>query len=243
MWRPVRTADGSWTLEHSGHGQACHSHSGAWLQARARYAEPCRLQHLARERGVVRVLDIGTGLGLNLAAAARAAAQGGGRMQAVTLERDSRVLQAAFELPDWPADIAEHLAPIHAALREQLAHSSSSATLDLRLGDARERLTELSLEPFDAVFLDPFSPQVEPELWSEAFLAAVARRMAPHAVLSTYSASLGVRTTLARVGLAVGLGPRVGTKASGTLASFETSLPELEPRVARKLARRLERTN
>ena len=39
-WKPERTEDGSWTLLHPEHGEACHSHSGGWLEARERYAPP-----------------------------------------------------------------------------------------------------------------------------------------------------------------------------------------------------------
>jgi tRNA U34 5-methylaminomethyl-2-thiouridine-forming methyltransferase MnmC len=88
------------------------------------------------------------------------------------------------------------------------------------------------------VFLDPFSPRTDGSLWGAEFLAGVASRMEPRAVLSTYSASLGVRASLRLAGLSVGLGPRVGTKAEGTLASRELPLPPLPPRLARKLARR-----
>ena len=93
-----------------------------------------------------------------------------------------------------------------------------------------------SAEPlFDAVFLDPFSPSREPDLWQEPFLAAIADRMAPGARLSTYCARYSVRLGLARAGLHVGLGPRVGKKAEGTLASPQANLPPLASRVERRL--------
>jgi tRNA U34 5-methylaminomethyl-2-thiouridine-forming methyltransferase MnmC len=76
------------------------------------------------------------------------------------------------------------------------------------------------------------------ELWEQGFLCEVARRMGPRAILSTYSSAFAVRLALRRAGLAVGLGPRVGRKATGTLASLEAALPPLEPRTARRLAAR-----
>jgi len=236
MWTPIRTADGSWTLRDETLGQACHSLSGAWEQARLRYAEPCRVRELGRERPVVRLLDIGTGLGLNLAAALAALDGTLARLEAVTFERDAQVLAHSRALADWPAEVEPWLQRVHAALGAQARAGDS---IRLVLGDAREHLPTLDEAPFDAVFLDPFSPQVAPELWSEAFLAHVASRMAAQAVLSTYSASFAVRLSLARAGLTLGRGPRVGAKAEGTLASWARALPPLEGRIERRLARRL----
>lgn len=220
---------------HPAHGQACHSLSGAWTQARERYAKPCRLRELAREAGVVRLMDIGTGLGLNLAAALEAVTQEGGTLQVVTFEADSELLREARNLVDWPADVAPWIERVHEALR---APSANGLDLTLVLGDARTTLPKLDRGAFDAVFLDPFSPRVEPDLWSEPFLRAIGARVTPNAILSTYSASLGVRVALQRAGWTVGRGPRVGTKNEGTLASLHGTVPPLEERTRRKLLRR-----
>lgn len=235
MWTPIRTADGSWTLRCEELAQACHSLSGAWEQARLRYAEPCRVRETGLEHGVVRLLDIGTGIGLNLAAALASLQGTGARLEAVTIERDPTVLARARGLADWPAEVEPWLRLAHRALDGEAVDGVS---LRLLVGDARELLPLLEERPFDAVFLDPFSPQVAPELWSESFLRSVAQRMAPEAVLSTYSASFPVRLALARAGLAIGRGPRVGAKAEGTLASFRRALPALEGRLQRRLERR-----
>ena len=95
-WIPELTGDGSWTLRHPLHGQACHSLAGAWEEAFERYARPTRLRELGLERrgGIVRLLDVGTGLGLNLAAARAELAGTGARLQAWTLESDPDVLEA-----------------------------------------------------------------------------------------------------------------------------------------------------
>jgi tRNA U34 5-methylaminomethyl-2-thiouridine-forming methyltransferase MnmC len=245
-WQAVRTRDGSWTLAHPVHGQTCHSRAGAWQEARERYASACRLRERAQAGATLRLLDIGTGLGLNLAAALEAMAERGARLEAWTLELDASVFAAAARLPPGPPESERWHAPLRRALEsaregplalEGLPPEATVHALTLLLGDARATLSRAGREPFDAIFLDAFSPRVEPDLWSADFLALLAERLAPEGILSTYSVSLPVRRALAAAGLRVGSGPAVGTKASGTLASPRADLPPLDPRTQRRLER------
>lgn len=245
-WQGVPTADGTWTLVHPAHGQACHSRAGAWQESRERYAQACRLRERARAGGVLRLLDVGTGLGLNLAAALEALAGTDARLEAWTLELDASVFAASAALPSGPPEIERWHAPLRRALARAadgalvlggLPREAPQHALELRLGDARETLARTGHEPFDAIFLDPFSPRVEPELWSEPFLVRLAERLAPDGLLSTYSVSLPVRRALVAAGLRVGRGPAVGTKSAGTLASREAPLPPLDERTRRRLER------
>jgi len=241
-WTPVRTDDGTWTLRDELVGEACHSSSGAWLEARERYALPCGLARAGP--GPVSLLDVGTGLGWNLAAALAELAPRGVPLVATTLEREPALLELVLapegplglHAPVDPGDGERWLRPVHAALRRAFAAASAAGAgsrgsaplevdglpageLRLVLGDARATLPGLAPgERFDAVFLDPFSPARAPELWEPAFLAEVARRMAPGARLSTYSAAARVRAALAAAGLEVRPGPPVGRKREGTLA-------------------------
>lgn len=265
---PVPTDDGSWTLWHPGLEQACHSSSGAWTESVERFAEPCRLAEraAARASGCLGLLDVGTGLGLNLAAALRAVEglpdRGGARLDSPPVGLDVVALEASVSVlreataAHWDERLPEAARPWHREVRRALGlalelreHLEGRAVplgrgsrLRLCLGSAPEGLASLPGTPrFDAVFLDPFSPAVAPELWGADFLAGIARRMHPDAWLSTYSASLGVRANLVHAGLRVGRGPRVGAKGSGTLASPSGSPEPLDPRTDRKLARRVAR--
>lgn len=255
-WTPLATGDGTLTLRCEPLGEACHGRVGAWTEAWQRYAVPCELPLRAREGGTLRLLDVGTGLGWNLAAALHALEGSAGALEpaaldVVSLERDPTVIEATLDLARRgdlapPALLARH-APVAAALEAALGEAARAARegvplgsgrLTLLLGDARQTLRDLDpARTFDAVFLDPFSPRRDPPLWGEAFLGEVARRMGPGALLSTYSAAFPVRARLAAQGLEVGRGPRVGAKAEGTLAGRGRALPPLAPRVARRLAR------
>ncbi|MBM3975912.1 MAG: hypothetical protein FJ299_02845 [Planctomycetes bacterium] len=223
-WLPVRTADGSWTLAHPLHGETCHSTAGAWQQALERYARPCRL----RERALsgareLRLLDIGTGLGLNLAAALSELDGTGCTLIAESFEADASVLAAMRELVAREGSLDPRAEAWHARVRAALDGADDPGLrLRVRLGDARACLPNLAPDwRCDAVFLDPFSPRRDAALWEPGFLACVAARMAAEAWLSTYTVSRPVRRALQAAGLAVHEGPAVGRKRAGTLARFE----------------------
>ena len=247
-WLPVRTDDGSYTLAHPLHGETCHSRAGAWEESRLRYAQACRLPERAQSEPLLRVLDIGTGLGLNLAAALESVRGTSCRLEVLSLELERGVIEAALALEARErANLAPELASAWSAalalLGAALAHpqgraEGGQAALTLALGDARETLPRQAAGPFDAVFLDAFSPRVAPELWQPQFLREVGLRMAPGSLLSTYSASVAVRVALRSAGLNVGPGARVGTKSAGTLASPDRPLEAFPPRLERRIARR-----
>jgi tRNA U34 5-methylaminomethyl-2-thiouridine-forming methyltransferase MnmC len=229
-WIPLRTEDGSWTLAHPLHGETCHSRAGAWSQALERYARPCRLRERALAGAAeLHLLDIGTGLGLNLAAALAELEGTGCRLHAETFELQPSVLEAMLALVAREGALDPRAEPWHARVRAALARAlrGTAAVIDLGgcgtlrvcLGDARVCLDERTPEPrFDAVFLDGFSPRREADLWQPEFLQSVARRMTGGAWLSTYTVSKPVRRALAAAGLQVFPGPAVGRKREGTLA-------------------------
>ena len=90
------------------------------------------------------------------------------------------------------------------------------------------------------MFLDAFSPRVDPALWETSFLGEIARRMAPGSWLSTYTVSLAVRARLMAHGLRVGPGAAVGAKRAGTLARPSGELARFDRRTEQRLARRAE---
>ena len=85
------------------------------------------------------------------------------------------------------------------------------------LGDARDTMKKLNGN-FDVVFLDPFSPKKNPELWTKEFFYDIRKLMNKKGVLATYSCAKIVRDNLKKVGFSVKDGPCVGRKSPSTLA-------------------------
>lgn len=235
---PVLTSDGSPTLFHEGAGEHYHSLSGAHLEARQRFVWPCRIVETALLRGRVRILDIGFGLGTNLAWAVHEVQRcaPGATIEIVSLEQD--LLSLSRLAPHLDALPEARLSVMLRGLVTHLRWQQPGVDLTLVVGDATREILKIETG-FDAAFLDPFSPKRNPEPWKAPFLASVRSLMADGGILSTYSSARAVRIALLRSGWQIGLGPAVGTKSSGTLASAGSVIPAL-PQLDEKLRRKLE---
>ena len=95
---------------------------------------------------------------------------------------------------------------------------------------ARQKIQSLQHSGFqaDAIFLDPFSPPICPQLWTVEFLERVAKCLNFDGRLVTYSSSAAVRTALMAAGLKIGSTPPLGSRSPGTVASKNAdALPPL----------------
>jgi tRNA U34 5-methylaminomethyl-2-thiouridine-forming methyltransferase MnmC len=86
--------------------------------------------------------------------------------------------------------------------------------IDLKLITGNATAIKISENAFDVVFQDPFSPEVNPELWSAEFLARLLRTLRPGGTLATYCVKSGIQQTLREVGFEVSRhrGPRGGKR-------------------------------
>ncbi|MCB4411075.1 tRNA (5-methylaminomethyl-2-thiouridine)(34)-methyltransferase MnmD [Synechococcus sp. MU1611] len=221
--RVYPTADGSFSLHSDHFGEAFHNSAGALNEARAKFVQPAELQRF-RNGHALKILDVCLGLGYNTAAVLEALLTAEPVVRWWGLELDRRPLEQALDQTSfhslWPAPVLAKLE----AIRDQGGWQENNSRGIQLWGDARATLQEIP-EPvrFDLVLLDAFSPQRCPELWSEEFLGALARRLEPQGRLLTYSRSAAVRASLKRAGLRLfSLLPAPGERAgwsSGTLAT------------------------
>jgi chorismate dehydratase len=207
------TNDGSETLHNKEYDEHYHSKSGAVEEAVEKYVKPCRISDLTKE-GKARVIDIGFGLGYNAVAAIDANL---GEIEIISFEKDENIIKEAAKLN--PPLVNFHILRKleYDPKTKSYSYEDKNIYLKIKIGDAVQRIKELAGK-FDAVFLDPFSPKKNPELWTAEFFKEIAMRMKPHAILATYSCARIVRDNLKEAGFHVYDGPVIGRRGASTLA-------------------------
>lgn len=173
--------------------------------------------------------ETGFGTGLNFLCAWRLfgqTAQPGTSLDFFSIEKfplDDGELRAALML--WP-ELQPFADKLLARWRRRVPGwnrwSFGRVRLTLAIGDIAEVLPQLQGSAIDAWFLDGFSPAKNPEMWSEAVLAQLARASRSGATLATYTSAGWVRRGLLQAGFDVARAPGFGRKREmlrGTFAS------------------------
>lgn len=157
------------------------------------------------------LLETGFGAGLNFLAtwqAWREAASAQARLHYVSVEKHPFVRGGLEEIharfPELGAMSRELLAryPLPLPGFHRLHLEQGRLTLTLLFGDAAVMLNRIDASA-DAFYLDGFAPARNPQMWSEAVFAELARLAAPGATVATYTVAGAVRHGLAGAGFAV----------------------------------------
>jgi len=217
---PVAWRDGA---PHSDRfGDVYRTRYNATAQARTVFLHGCGLPGRWQQRAHFTLLETGFGLGLNFLttwAAWAADPQRCNQLHYVAIEaypvgcadllRSVEALEDATPEPDPTLatlqTLARQLATVWADLRpgvNRWAWADGHLTLELHVADVQTALASIDTR-FDAVYLDGFSPALNPEMWSDATLTAVAQLCQPGTVLATYTVAGAVRRRLTALGFEV----------------------------------------
>ena len=213
----IITKDNSITFYNNEYDETYHSISGALEETFKKFITPCKINELAK-KGKIRILDICFGLGYNTIAAIDTALKTNKKIEIeiISLEMELNLDLLKQLKPKlnyyWIINKLEY-DPIN----NQYIYEDKNIHLLIKIGNATKTLIKL-LGKFDAVFLDPFSPKKNPEMWTADFFNAIASKMHKNAILSTYSCARIVRDNLKKAGFIIKDGPRVGRRGPSTIA-------------------------
>lgn len=214
---PVHTQDGTPTLVHPGYKEAYHPRQGALLQARRLYLEKT-LTHL---HPAPRVLEVGLGLLVNFRVALENALERGVFLRYLAVEKEPLPPEVLRQI-SLPLPRAEEV------FRELLAVWPTEVFRgpwgELRVLFGRVEDLPLPKAWATAVYLDPFSPRVNPEPWGLPVLQKLRRATRLGGRLATYSAQGVFRRALREAGFAVHRVPAVG-KREWTVGIASGALP------------------
>ena len=219
-------------------GDRYHSEHGGLAQARDVFLHGCGLPQAWAGATQWRILETGFGFGLNFLttwAAWRADPQQPTLLHFVSLEAwpvsTDDLLRAAARHPELQPLAQELCAQYWGLLPgvHRLWFDGGRVLLTLCIGDAQALLRQQHWE-VDSIYLDGFSPQANPEIWSLHTLKAVARCCHRGTRLATWTIARAVRDALTQCGFVVKKVPGVPPKRDNLHATFN---PAWEPRTSR----------
>ena len=205
---------------------------GGLQQSRHVFLHGCQLlgpAALWRDRAHWCVLETGFGLGLNFLAtwaAWRADPHRPRVLHFASVEAHPVTAQDLIRSASpWPEllPLAHELADQWWGLIEgvhRLQFDEGQVQLTLSIGPAEHSLPRLSLQA-DSVFLDGFSPELNPGMWSVPVLTQVAHLCRVGARLATWTVMHLVRNDLAAVGFQVQRVPGLPPKRHALMAEFQ----------------------
>lgn len=201
-----------------------HSMAGAYYETKNKFINPSRLKRFKNKS--INVLDICFGIGYNSALLFENLIIGLSTLNWYGLELDKRPLNYALTekkfINLWNPKVIEILN----ALNLKGLYKNNNFNCDLRIGDARKEILNLPKEVnFDLIFLDGFSPQKCPEIWTNEFLLKLKNKIKYEGYLVTYTSSAAVRKSLQDFGFNLyNILPTHSKKnrwSNGTIATFD----------------------
>ena len=235
----VLTDDGSYSInskEINHKVETLHTSTGAISESFEKFIKPMKFDY-AKD---IAILDICAGLGYNSSAAIADFLKNSNSNLSIDMVEISKATLACGLLV--PSPIPEHditkkaienelISQDYATLSLETTEIPENININVFIEDARKTVQNLKDNTYDAIFLDPFSQNMAPELFSLEFFKEFRRLIKDDGIIATYTSSAPVRAGFIEADFYIGLGPIFGRKQGGTLASpnpemLDYSLPK-----------------
>jgi tRNA U34 5-methylaminomethyl-2-thiouridine-forming methyltransferase MnmC len=215
-----KAADGFDTLFSEQYNQTYHSIHGVLQESQHVFLDGAGVETRLKNKKETSILEIGFGTGFNFFLTASKAIENEASLNFTSIENNfldynlfSRLnhnqLPNIKKLYDkflsWRKNQPQNPQP--GIYKIDFTNNSKPYQIQLNLviGNAVE--VSLPVHKYDAVYLDAFSPDDNPELWTVSFLKKLFLAMNPGAMLSTYSAKGNVRRAMTKAGFEVSKRP------------------------------------
>ena len=236
----VLTDDGSYSInskEINHKIETLHTSTGAISESFEKFIKPMKFDY---DRDIA-ILDICAGLGYNTSAAVsdflEHETKSNLKIDMVEISHATLACGLLVPSPIKEHDITkkaienELIAQNYAALSLEECEIPPNIDIDVYIEDARQTVQRLDDDSYDAIFLDPFSQNMAPELFSLEFFNEFKRVIKEDGIVATYTSAAPIRDAFIEAGFYIGQGPIFGRKQGGTLASpnplmLDTSLPK-----------------
>lgn len=206
------TADGCDTIYSTQYRQIFHSKYGALIETNHVFIQGTEIDKRLAQTLPTRILEIGFGTGLNFFATAQLSQAARVPLHYIALEKELLPGDLFAQLNH--RQLLKNTGDLYQAFlhwRDELSHPPSLVhlrwqfdeilQLELVLGDATT--VEIPKLAYHAIYHDPFSPNVNPELWTQTFFSRLYLVLEDGGKLATYSAKGEVRRNLEAIGFKV----------------------------------------
>jgi len=198
----VLTKDGSYSLRSVFFRENFHSLLGALEETKSKFTATSNLQRFKGKS--LNVLDICFGLGYNSASLLNELIKQKSYLNLYALEIDKNPLEYSLRNESFLKLWAPRVKTIFASMYQKNYFEDQFFKCSVLWGDAREKINIIpSSIKFDLIYLDGFSPQKCPQVWTIEFLSKVKENLNSQGYLITYSSSAAVRKTLRNLGLEI----------------------------------------
>ena len=196
------TDDGSHTLYSEEAGETYHSTFGAIQESEHIFINACLNTDFCQKLKNVRILEVGTGTGLNI-------------LLAYNWSVKSKIPVTYHGYEPFPVRKNETLLlnyPEKLGIEEKLfshihdkfgKETNLSNRFSLFVTNDFIESANLKSNFYDVVFFDAFSSEAQPELWTEEIFSSLYKSLANRGVLTTYSCKGNVKRALTEVGFNV----------------------------------------
>lgn len=220
-----QSADGSFTLYSEQFQQHYHNLAGAVTESRHVFITAAELPKRLAQQSILTIFETGFGSGMNFLLSLQHAQECGARIIYQSVEKYpipwpmmSQIAESArLSVPEQMQDWYANLKPGWNRLQ------TSDFELHLFYGDFME-IEKLDVQTASVFYHDAFSPEVNPELWTEDVFRMLLNIAAPSSVLSTFSSASSARARMAAAGWKMARYPGALGKREMTLASNDEKL-------------------
>lgn len=196
----ILTEDGSNSLYVPEIDECYHSSHGAIQESRHIFIEAGLKQCVKSE---VKVLEVGFGTGLNAFLAMVEAERSGRHIQYTSLEKYPVEVEKALQL-NYPEELSPEKRSCFELMHTSPWNEEIQVTPFFTLKKIETDFTGCTLaDKFDIVFFDAFSPEKQPEMWTQERFDMIFEHCNAGAVLTTYCAKGVVRRAMQAAGFQV----------------------------------------
>lgn len=203
----METDDGTRTLRRKCDKVTWHSESGALAESSLVFIRNSQITEILADQTKIKILEIGFGTGLNFWLASSVAIRLNRQLEYYSLESDLLDYQTIKQLK---YDLLRQCQPAYDLFSKEVFDEKPlplSLARDQVLLEILPNLDSLWQSTdhvkFDAIFLDPFAPEISPEFWNESFFEALFARLAENRRLVTYCVKSKIQRRLKSTGFNV----------------------------------------